>query len=757
MDARPPAGLLCFEEFRFDPRGGGLFRRDGAGAFATVPIGSRAADLLAILATRSGELITKQEIMATVWPGTVVEDHNLTVQISALRRILDAGRSEGSAIQTIQGRGYRFLPKVNRPEGGLSDRQRGADGDIGLCPQQGGHDPSAEALLRAEEAEAGNAPVPSLRRRLPTALWAGVGAIVVAALPGAYALYRAWVPAAQEPPRLSIVVLPFQNLGNDRAEDYLADGVTDDLTSDLSHIRQAFVIANVSARTYAGRPVDVKQIGQELGVRYVLEGSVQKLGDVLRVNAQLVSTEDGFHVWADRFDMPVKDPAEGQEAIVRRVVTALDTEMIDAESKRGTREHSGNPDSFDLVLRARSLDHNPPSTRRLAASLELYEKALALDPSSVPAKLGVADTLISGSLNYAGQWITGAEFERASRLIEEAAVSEPVAEEVLISRARLLEAQEKWGDVMPISQRIVELFPNNVEGYDLLASAFRFSGRADDSIAALAKAIKLNPRDPNVFHRYAYTGFALLMSGRYDESATWFEKSFAANPDAPVSILGTRYRNMAAALALGGHLDAARRAVAEADRLWPFVTVRMLSPHSSDNPAFVAQIARMTEGLRLAGVRDHAEEDADFGVPSDAALHDNLAGQTPLTAPGVTTIRTTDLARLRETSNPVVIDTMSYLWTKSITGAIGLRNAGLGGTVSDVVQGRLRAKLSALTRGDLTRPIVAVGYNSERFDGRNLALRLAAMGYTKVYWYRGGREAWEVAGLPEENLTEQNW
>lgn len=757
MDTRPPAGLLCFEEFRFDPRGGGLFRRDGNGAFATVSIGSRAAELLAVLVMRSGELVTKQEIMGAVWPGTVVEDHNLTVQISALRRVLDAHRSGGSAIQTVQGRGYRFLPKVNRSDDGLSDREREADGYIGSCPRPGDHDPSAGTLPRAEDAESVRVAASSLRRRFRPALWAAAGAIAVAALAGSYTLYRAWVPAAQEPPRLSIVVLPFQNLSNDHAEDYLADGITDDLTSDLSHIRDAFVIANASARTYVGRSVYAKQIGQELGVRYVLEGSVRKLGEVLRVNAQLVSTENGFHVWADRFDMPVKNPAEGQEAIVRRVMTALDTEMIDAESKRGVREHSGNPDSFDLVLRARSLDHNPPSTRRLSASLELYEKALALDPDSIPAKLGVADTLISGSLNYAGQWITGAEFERASRLIEEAAVTEPVAEQVLISRARLLEAQEKWVDVMPIAQRIVELFPNNVEGYDLLASALRFSGRADESIAALAKAIKLNPRDPNVFHRYAYTGFALLLSGRYDESAAWFEKSFAANPDAPVSILGTRYRNMAAALALGGHLDAARRAVAEADRLWPFVTVRMLSPHSSDNPVFVAQIERMTEGLRVAGVRDHAEEDADFGVASDDGLHDNLAGQTPLTAPRVTTIRTPDLARLRETSDPVMIDTMSYLWTKSITGAIGLRNSGLGGSVSDVVQERLRAKISVLTRNDLARPIVAVGYNSERFDGRNLALRLTAMGYTNVYWYRGGREAWEVAGLPEADLIEQNW
>ena len=138
-------------------------------------------------------------------------------------------------------------------------------------------------------------------------------------------------------------------------------------------------------------------------------------------------------------------------------------------------------------------------------------------------------------------------------------------------------------------------------------------------------------------------------------------------------------------------------------------------------------------------------------------MHDEFAGRTPTEAPGVTTIRTADLSRLLAEARPVVIDTVTNSWGRSLPGAVGLRFAGLGGRLADAAQDHLRAKMQQLTAGDLRRPIVAVGWNSERFDGRNLALRLAALGYTHVYWYRGGREAWEVVGLPETKLDVQEW
>ncbi len=170
-----------------------------------------------------------------------------------------------------------------------------------------------------------------------------------------------------------------------------------------------------------------------------------------------------------------------------------------------------------------------------------------------------------------------------------------------------------------------------------------------------------------------------------------------------------------------------------------------------------AQVEHLEKGLRLAGLRDHADEDADFGVTLDGELKQDLAGPTPTTAPGVTTIRTSDLLQLLAEQSPLVIDTLMYSRGQSIPRAIGLKSAGLGGTFADAAQCRLKRKTAELTRGELSEPIVAAGWNSERFDGRNLALRLAALGYTNVYWYRGGREAWEVNGLPETAINVQDW
>ena len=218
-----------------------------------------------------------------------------------------------------------------------------------------------------------------------------------------------------------------------------------------------------------------------------------------------------------------------------------------------------------------------------------------------------------------------------------------------------------------------------------------------------------------------------------------------------------RYRRLAAAYARSGRLDEAKHALAEADRLWPYDTVRGHWPDDQSRTVYWDQIGRFQDALRLAGERDHADEDVDFGVPADAALHVEFAGRTPREAPGVTTIRTADLARFLAEAKPVVIDTVTNSWGRSIPEAVGLRFAGLGGSFVDTAQDHLRAKMRQLTAGDLGRPIVAVGWNSERFDGRNLALRLAALGYTHVYWYRGGREAWEVVGLPEADLDLQEW
>jgi hypothetical protein len=281
-------------------------------------------------------------------------------------------------------------------------------------------------------------------------------------------------------------------------------------------------------------------------------------------------------------------------------------------------------------------------------------------------------------------------------------------------------------------------------------------GYAEEGIALEQQANRLNPRSPWRFVRHRHIGWYSLLLGRDSDAIENLERSLTINPEEEVS-KHWQYRRLAAAYARMANSEKARHYLAWAERLWPYGTVRSLAPEILVSPVYVEQYRRFQDGLRLASLRDHADEDADFGVPSDGALRGELAGFTPMEAPGAQTIRTAELVELLAHLRPIVIDTTTYTWGRSIPGAVGLKYAGLGGSLADEAQDRLRSKMSELTAGDLNRPIVAVGWNSERFDGCNLALRLVAFGYPHVYWYRGGREAWEVAGLPESALDVQDW
>jgi len=470
-------------------------------------------------------------------------------------------------------------------------------------------------------------------------------------------------------PALSIAVLPFRNISDSPEQDYLADGIAEDLATELSHIRGFLVTAHRSAFTYKGKSnLDARQAGNELGVRYLLEGSVRKIGDVLRVNAQLAACETGSEVWADRFDLPLGTLAEGQDDIIRRIAVALNVKMVDVESARSARERPGNADVFDLILRARSLSNQPPSRERTSEIRALYEQALQLDPSSVPAMLGVAVVLINQSQGYLGQWAAGDELERAAKLVSAAQAIEPTSEGVLVSIVALLDAQHRWPELIPVAERLIQAFPNRIEGYHYLALAKGFTGKWDEEVPLHEKSIRLNPRDPNLFHHYSFLAVALIHSERYEEATVWMERSLAANPEAPRPIRGIRYQVLAGLYAKTGRPDDARRAIAEGQKLWPYFTVRTQFPRYPASAALVAHMRKWQDVSRLGGMRDHAEEDADFGVAPDDKLHQDLAGQTATTVPGAATIKTAALVSFLAERRPVVIDTANYSWGVSLPG-----------------------------------------------------------------------------------------
>ena len=324
--------------------------------------------------------------MQAVWPGITVDEKNLTVQISTLRRVLDDGQTERSCIQTEAGRGYRFVAPVTRHT---------ADSEAANRPVPPDEDAAVPAASRADPGSA-----PSTPRLTAASLGAGIAACPgrtdsghragrgagsssagvdyrCRAKPDAICLRnRNVVPdvlvCAAAVHRRAAVPEP----GADGQDDYLADAITDDLTTDLSRIAGAFVVARESAYTYKGKATDVRQIGRELGVRYVLEGSVRRIDATLRVNVQLISAETGAHLWSDRFDEEIGQLAAGQQLIIARMYDTIGFSLVDIESARSLRERPTSPDAFDLILRARSMEHLPQTPQRDKETLALYERAL---------------------------------------------------------------------------------------------------------------------------------------------------------------------------------------------------------------------------------------------------------------------------------------------------------------------------------------------------------------------------------------------
>jgi TolB-like protein/DNA-binding winged helix-turn-helix (wHTH) protein len=740
LDAPVPHDRFVFDGFCLDRRSGGLFRLDSTGGATPVTIGSRALDVLGFLLSRPGELLSKRTIMQAVWPGTVVEEKNLAVQIATLRRVLDDGRADRSCIQTEAGRGYRFVAPVTRKQrDGLTPANQPA--------------PNSRDATRLQSAEApGSARRAPGRYRMTAAL--AVACVLVVGAVIALAWTGGWIGTGKAPPRLSIVVLPFQDMDDDPTDDYLADAITDDLTTELSGFPGAWVIARESAYTYKGKATDVRQIGRELGVRYVLEGSVRKIGATLRVNVQLVSAETGAHLWSDRFDEEISQLAAGQQQIVTRLSDTIGLSVVEIEDARSRRERPTNPDPFDLILRARSINHLPPTAQLHKEQLALYERALLLDPQSAYAMASVAYFLTDNG------WDSLATMERVERLLAQARALEPRSAKVLDSTVYWLRLAGRCAEAIEAAEHAIRIDPNRTRiytgVYNELAVCKTRVGHAEEELALQALADQLNPRSVYKFSRYRHMGFAALMLGRDQDAILFLRKSLASHPEAAAAHRWT-YRALAAAYARTGRMDEAKRSLSEGDRLWPYFTVRGVYPEELSSPVYVQQIRNYQAALRLAGARDHADEDADFGVPADGALRSEIVGRTPTEAPGVATIRTAELVRLLADAHPVVIDSASNSWGRSIPRAVGLNFSGLGGSFADEAQDRLRRKMAELTGGNLNQPVVAVGWNSERFDGRNLALRLATIGYTQVYWYRGGREAWEVAELPETELAMQDW
>jgi adenylate cyclase len=358
-------------------------------------------------------------------------------------------------------------------------------------------------------------------------------------------------------PRLSIVVLPFTNLSNDPEQQYFTDGITEDLTSDLSRITHNFVISCNTAFTYRNKRVDTKQIGRELGVRYVLEGSVRRWGNQLRVNAQLIDAATDAHLWAERFDHDIGDLFALQNEITSCLANALGVELIAAEAAR-LAEH---PDTLDYILRGRAAGLKPYSRENQAEQISLFEHALALDPQSVEAQIRLANALVRRVLNGTTGEAMG-DLRRAEGLVGQALAAKPRNAYGHFVKGFVLHAQNRWQEAVPEFETALALDRNMVSALHELGACKVFTGLIDEVIPLVEQAIHLSPRDPDIGLRYFQIGTVHLLQSRTDEAIVWLEKARSAMPASPLN-----HSWLASAYALKGKTEPAAAELAEAGKL----------------------------------------------------------------------------------------------------------------------------------------------------------------------------------------------
>jgi adenylate cyclase len=413
------------------------------------------------------------------------------------------------------------------------------------------------------------------------------------------------VKPAKEPslvgsaPRLSIVVLPFANLSGDPAKDYLADVITEELTTALSRIRGAFVIARSTAFTYKGKPIDVKQIGKELGVRYVLEGSAQPSDSKVRVTAQFIDAETGAHLWADQFDADRSNLLEMQDEIVVRLSRALLFQYVAVDIARVNRTRPGNLDAEDLALRCAADFIAGPAGWATAPSL--CDRSLQIEPRNVLA-LSLSAWMIIGPVILAQSDDPDAATRRADELASRALAIDPNFDIARIAKAWVLNAQNRQEEAIVEAERSLALNPSNVEAYMAIGVANLFLGRPDRSIEAVDKAVRLSPRDPGLGAFYEVKGEAYFVMRQDANAIEWTRRSAALQSVDPYARL-----MLASAFALSGQQAEAGEAIkayladshAKSRTISQFQTRQLAM---ADNPRWLAYNERFAEGLRKAGL-----------------------------------------------------------------------------------------------------------------------------------------------------------
>jgi TolB-like protein/class 3 adenylate cyclase len=407
----------------------------------------------------------------------------------------------------------------------------------------------------------------------------------------------AFEPGRRGSPRLSMVVLPFANIGGDTEQEHFVDGITESLTTDLSRIRGAVVIARNTAFAYKGKPLNVKTIGRELDVRYLLEGSVQRSANRMRVNVQLTDAETSNHVWAERFDKPLADLFDMQDEIVSRLANTLDAQLVSAEARRA--EQAPTPDSMDLYFQGSAWLNKGYTPGNVAQARGFFDRALAADPDNVDALVGSARAdAVEGANSFVTDPMAAFAACEAKLTTALSAVPDHARAHLYLGIVDIWTKRAAQG--IAECEHALALDRNLAAAHSIIGLGKIFIGRAEETEAHIVEALRLSPRDTMAYNWMTNAGIAKSILGSCEQTVAWCRRGIEANRNYPIA-----YFLLAAALAQLGRLDEARSAFKAGLALNPTYTIsraRAAWTAMSAEPTYLTQTERILEGMRKAGV-----------------------------------------------------------------------------------------------------------------------------------------------------------
>lgn len=505
----------------------GCVSRDGG----SVKLEPKVMDLLVCLARRPGRVLSREELEEAVWAGTVVGYDALTSAIIKLRKAFGDDSRHPWLIETVSKKGYRLIASVSEADA-VAPPAPVAVADVATSPVPPAGAEAAIPPAPVTEGAVSPATKPPAvnpsRRRLAMAALAAVGLASLAVL--WFALDRAvpdTAPGIVTPPAISIAVLPFANLSGDPGFEYFSDGITEDITTDLSKVSSLLVIARNSAFAYKAQPLSLKSVADALGVRYVLEGSVRRSGDDIRINAKLIDAETGAHLWVERYDRHIQDIFAVQDDVTRNIVTALALTLTDEEKKRVARRYTHSIEAYDLFLRGQSL-YARSNEEDNARARQLYLRAIEIDPTFARAHAAVALAHTEDFRHGWGADPTTSIKQAVARARQAVALDDSIPQTLwALGYVYVSNAQNDEGAV--VAERAIALDPNHADAYMTLAYARVYQNRPQDAIALVRKAMRLNPHYPSQYP--SILGRAHYHLGQYEQAVETLRHAVELNPN----------------------------------------------------------------------------------------------------------------------------------------------------------------------------------------------------------------------------------